>query len=142
MNSTISIRLIPNDQIASIIPLLRVLNDSISEQILQERLDEMLVQGYICVGLYDGDALVGICGLWLLTKYYVGRHIEPDNVIILPKYRSQGLGQKLMAWVYEYAREQGCVASELNCYLPNERAHGFWEKEGYQKIAYHFQKPL
>lgn len=106
------------------------------------RLEEMVNQGYRCVGLYESERLIGICGLWLLTKYYVGRHIEPDNVIILPEYRSRGLGTRLMAWVYDYARSLGCVASELNCYLPNEKAHEFWEKEGFEKFAYHFRKEL
>ncbi|EQD69526.1 GCN5-related N-acetyltransferase, partial [mine drainage metagenome] len=39
-------------------------------------------QGYQCAGLYDDGRLIGICGLWILTKYYVGKHIEPDNVVI------------------------------------------------------------
>ncbi len=56
--------------------------------------------------------------------------------------QSKGLGKQLMAWVYDFAQSQGCVASELNCYLPNDRAHTFWENEGYKKIAYHFQKKL
>jgi len=142
MNDKLIIQLIPNDQMDSIIPLLQMLNDSIAEHILQKRIKEMVSQGYQCVGVFDKDRLVGICGLWLLTKYYVGKHLEPDNVVVLPEYRSLGLGKRLMAWVYEYAKSLGCVASELNCYLPDEEAHCFWENEGYKKIAYHFQKKL
>jgi GNAT superfamily N-acetyltransferase len=142
MNDKLTIQLIPKDQIQSIMPLLQVLNESIAEHILQERLSEMLSQGYQYAGIYDSNRLVGICGLWLLTKCYVGKHIELDNVIVLPEYRSKGLGKQLMAWVYAYGKSVGCVASELNCYLPNEQAHSFWENEGFKKIAYHFQREL
>ncbi|MHB1670384.1 GNAT family N-acetyltransferase [Thiomonas sp.] len=97
---------------------------------------------YQCAGLYDDGRLIGICGLWIFTKYYVGRHIEPDNVVILEGYRSRGLGTRLMAWVHEYGKSQGAIASELNCYLPNERGNAFWERDGYRKIAWHCQRPL
>ena len=102
----------------------------------------MVEQGYQCVGIYSGDKLIGICGLWILTKYYVGKHIEPDNVVILEEYRGNGLGKQLMAWIYDYAKAQGCIASELNCYLTNEKGQQFWEKEGYKKIGYHYQRAI
>ena len=142
MKDKMTIRMIPFEDLSSIIPLLQSLNDSIPETLLRERLLEMAGQGYQCAGLYDGDRLIGICGLWILTKYYVGKHIEPDNVVILEEYRSRGLGKRLLAWVHEYARSQGCIASELNCYLSNQRGNAFWEQEGYRKIAWHYQLPI
>ena len=142
MPDGIEIRLIVSEDIFSIVPLLRELNAAIPVSILRERLSEMVTQGYTCVGMYLEDELIGICGLWILTKYYVGRHIEPDNIVILPAHRCKGLGHHLMAWVNDYAKSQGCVASELNCYLSNERGQAFWEKEGYRKIAYHFRRDM
>ncbi len=124
----------------SIIPLLKLLNGTIPEATLKQRLDEMVTQGYKCIGIFDGETLIGVCGIWILTKYYVGRHIEPDNVIITPEYRGKNIGHELMIWIEEYAKANGCVAGELNCYVGNQRAHRFWEKEGYEVIALHFQK--
>lgn len=138
----IEIRLIASTEICSLIPLLRVLNNAIPEPVLRARLGEMATQSYKCAGVYLNGELVGVCGLWILTKYYVGRHIEPDNMVILPEHRSQGLGHRLMAWVHDYAKSQGCIASELNCYLSNAHGHAFWEKEGYKKIAYHFRRDI
>jgi len=142
MATTIEIKLIATDQIFSIIPLLHSLNPVIPEPVLRERLSEMIGQGYRCAGMYFDDNLIGICGLWIITKYYVGKHIEPDNVVILEAYRSKGLGKQLMAWVYDYAKSQGCIASELNCYVTNEKGQIFWEKEGYKKIGYHYQRAV
>ena len=136
------IRLIEKEDIFSIIPLLKVLNSQIEDDTFRQRLTEMVLQGYECVGVYENGNLIGICGLWIVTKYYVGKHIEPDNVIFLPEYRSMGLGRKLMAWVYKYGESKGCVASELNCYLTNKSGQQFWEKEGYRAIGYHYQKAI
>lgn len=136
------IRLIPKDQLQTIIPLLRILNDAIDESTLQERLEDMQQRNYECAGVYDAGRLVGICGLWILNKYYVGKHIEPDNVMILPEYRNKGIGEKMMAWVYEYGRAQGCIASELNCYVVNDKGIRFWLNQGYKIIGFHCQKKL
>lgn len=141
-DDSIEIKLISSDDIFSIVPLLRVLNTDISESILKKRLTEMVAQGYRCAGLYSNNELVGICGIWIITKYYSGRHVEPDNVMILPEYRSQKLGTILMDWVHQYAQSQGCTGSELNCYLDNKQGHRFWEKQGFEKIAFRFQKTL
>jgi GNAT superfamily N-acetyltransferase len=136
------INLIPKEQMHSIIPLLRILNDKIDDATLQERLDDMMQKNYACAGVYDEGKLIGICGLWILNKYYVGKHIEPDNVMILPEYRSQKVGEQMMAWVYEYGRSQGCIASELNCYVVNEKGIRFWLNQGYKIIGFHCQKTL
>jgi GNAT superfamily N-acetyltransferase len=139
---TSEIKLIPTDNLISILPLVQFLNLSLPVSILEDRLQEMASQGYQCVGLYFDGQLIGICGLWIMTKFYVGKHIEPDNVFILPQYRKQGFGKKLLDWVYEYGITQGCIASELNCYVVNETGNAFWEQEGFEKIGYHYQKTL
>jgi GNAT superfamily N-acetyltransferase len=137
-----TISLIPKENIESILPLIKMLNTSLNDEDLLARLNEMLEQGYECVGVYDNDTLIGISGLWTLTKLYVGRHMEPDNVIIHPDYRNKGIGELLMNWIYNYAREKGCVASELNCYVNNDKGQKFWVKEGYKLLGYHYQKKL
>ena len=142
MVTATEIKLIPPDNLISIIPLIQQLNPSVPETTLKTRLEEMITQGYQCAGLYSDDQLVGICGLWIMTKFYVGKHIEPDNVFILPEYRRLGFGKQLLEWVYDYGLSQGCVASELNCYVSNETGNAFWEREGFAKIGYHYQKPL
>ncbi|MEI6411617.1 MAG: GNAT family N-acetyltransferase [Bacteroidota bacterium] len=134
--------LISNESMHTIIPFLQLLNSKIDEEILKSRLDDMIQQGYECVGVYDQGKLIGISGLWTLTKYYVGKHIEPDNVIIHPDYRGKGIGELLMQWIYEYGRLKGCVASELNCYVVNNDGIRFWMNQGFKMIGFHFQKNL
>jgi len=136
----VSFEFIKKENIFSIIPLLQVLNSSISETILESRLTQMIDQGYQCIGIFDDKKLIGACGIWILTKYYVGKHLEPDNIIILPEYQNQNIGTQLLQWIDNYAKEIGCSASELNCYVKNTKAHALWEKEGYEVIALHFQK--
>ena len=140
ISKNITFSFIEKEHIFSIIPLLQILNSTISESILKSRLKEMVTQGYRCIGIFDKEKLIGVCGIWILTKYYVGKHLEPDNIIILPEYQNQSIGTHLLKYIDNFAKENGCEASELNCYINNTQAHKLWEKQGYKVIALHFQK--
>ncbi len=137
------IRLIPKEELPSTIPLLRMLNNNnIAEEVLKERMQDMLQRNYACVGVYDQDKLIAISGVWVLNKFYVGKHIEPDNVMVHPGYQGKGIGDLMMQWIHDYARSKGCIAAELNCYVSNEKGIRFWINQGYKILGFHFQKKL
>ena len=140
--NSITVSLIPAADLSTILPLVQVLNPALDEALLATRLNEMVGQGYQCAGAYDGDRLVGICGIWVATRFYCGKYLEPDNVVVHPDYRSRGVGQALMAWVYDYARSLNCEVVELNSYVGSPRAHKFYFNEGFQILGFHFQKRL
>lgn len=95
---------IDESDIYTVIPLLLELDPHLPEALLKSRLDAMVAGNYQCVGLYDNGTLVGICGIWVLVKYYVGKHLEVDNVVIRPAYRGRTFGQMLLHYVEAYAR--------------------------------------
>ncbi len=137
---TIEFKLIENSQMACIVPLLMELDASIPRETIEARLPMMLERGYECVGIYDGESLIGICGIWTLVKYYVGKHLEPDNVFLRPAYQGKGIGQALQSWLEELAQSRGCEAMELNCYLENRVGRLFWESVGYTQLGIHYRK--
>ena len=142
MSDDITIRLIPTADLPTILPLVQVLNPVLEAGLLASRLTEMTRQGYQCAGAYFGEKLVGICGLRVATRFYCGKYIEPDNVVVDTEYRSLGVGQALMSWVYDYGRSLGCEVSELNSYVVSSRAHKFYFNEGFAVLGFHFQKRL
>lgn len=136
-----SFKLLYSSEMPAIIPFLKLLAQDSTDQILESRLQEMFNQGYQCVGVFKQDKMIGLSGLWIIIKY-LGKHIEPDNVIIHPDYRGVGVGKALMKWIYEYAASQGCIASELNCYVTNAAAQKFWANQGYRILGFHYQKTI
>jgi len=143
MTTDFQIGFIPKENMNDILPLVQMLNNyEIPVEILKKRLQDMLMDGYLCLGAYDREVLIGICGIWVLNKLYIGKHLEPDNVFVLPEYRSSGVGKLMLDRVLNYALEIGCNTAEINCYINNEKGIQFWNNQGYKAIGYHMQKVL
>lgn len=140
--NNIAIKIIPKEDILTILPLLKTLNTTTPEPILFERILAMVDENYECVGMYDDEQLIGISGLWYMTRHYIGKSIEPDHVVIDSNYQNRGLGKQLFEWIYEYAKSKGCEASELNTYVQNRKSHKFYYNEGYEIYGFHFLKIL
>ena len=141
MEPQFTIKWIPTEKLNSILPLASVLNrETIPMDILQTRLNEMIPMGYQCIGVYDQEELIGICGVWVLNNLYSGKHVEPDNVIISPQYQGKGIGELMLNFLNDYAKEIGCDRAEVNCYAKNVRGKKFWENQGYEALGIHLIK--
>lgn len=138
----ISVKLITHNEITTVLPLVAIINPSLSTKKVAALLEEMFVQGYQCVIAFYEDQCSGVIGLWIQTKFYVGKHVEYDNVYVMPGYRGKGVGKKMMKFVDYYAREQGCVAVELDCDILDKGNRKFWEKLGFEQIGHYYQKSL
>lgn len=136
-------KIIDNTDIEEVIPLVEKLNNhKISYEVLERRFAEMITQNYECAVIYDADRIVGVCGLWFCTRHYSGRSVEPDHVYIEEAYRGRGLGGQFFNWIYNYVKERGYEAMELNTYVNNAPSHKFYFNEGFKILGFHFLKKL
>ena len=118
------------------------LNTKTPKEVLQNRVLEMATQNYECAGMYHQNELIGICGIWYMTRHYIGKSSELDQVIVQPKLQSKGLGKKFIQWIIDYLKKKGVEACELNAYIENTKSHVFYEREGFAKKGFHFVKIL
>ncbi len=126
-----------------IIPFIMELGEyQIDEALLRTRFQEMLTQNYECFGVFLKDELIGVFGLWFMTRHYAGKSCEPDHVYIKKEYQNRGFGKEIFEFIFRYSREKGCETSELNAYVQNFRSHKFYMNHGYEIKGYHFLKKL
>ncbi|TCI92719.1 GNAT family N-acetyltransferase [Tenacibaculum sp. M341] len=131
------------ENILTILPLLKIVNTKTPHDILEKRVLEMgNYQNYECVAVFDDEKMIGISGLWYSTRHYIGKSVEPDHVVILESYRGKNIGKKFFKWIYEYTKQKGCEAMELNTYTSNTKSHKFYYNEGFNIYAFHFLKIL
>lgn len=134
---------IDKKDILDILPLLQKLNTTTPHDILKTRVLEMIdCSNYECVGAFDQDKLIGISGLWYSVRHYVGKSVEPDHVVIDETYRGNNIGKQFFNWIYNYTKEKGCEAIELNTYTGNRKSHKFYYNEGFEIYGFHFVKVL
>lgn len=142
-NMNYQFKIIANTDLEIVIPLVFKLNEGkVSETLLKERFNDMKHQNYECAGVFDGDMLVGVCGLWFCTRHYTGKSVELDHVFIEENYRNKGIGKQFMQWLQNYITNKGCKAIELNTYVQNYPSHKFYYNEGFEAWGYHFFKRI
>lgn len=118
------------------------LNYKIDRDTYRLYLEEMTSQGYKQLAIYEGENCVGIAGYWVATKFYSGKYLELDNVIVDKNARSKGIGKLICDRLEVEAKKIGCKTAVLNAYVQNNMAHKFYMKEGYRILGFHFIKPL
>ena len=136
-------KIVKKTEIDAVVSLVERLNHyKYSDIVLKHRFEDMFDQNYECAGIYDGDKLIGVSGMWFCTRHYVGKSMEVDHVYIDEDYRNQGLGKQFFTWIYDYAKRKGYESVELNTYVQNYPSHKFYYNEGFQILGYHFAKKL
>lgn len=142
MKTSLKISEIKTQEMKIIFPLIKVLNPDADEKRFYEILEQMIAEGYRCVGAWNGAELVGISGFWVGHRFWCDKFIEPDNVVVLPSARGLKVGQKLMQWIEDEGRRIGCNIIKLEAYATNTNAHRFYFNEDYLMPGKVFTKPL
>ncbi|MDL2258286.1 ribosomal protein S18-alanine N-acetyltransferase [Eubacteriales bacterium OttesenSCG-928-K08] len=83
------------------------------------------VARYFVLEAPDG-ALMGYIGMWLIL-----REAHVTNVAVLPQYRRQGWGRKIMLFAMEDANDKGARQMTLEVRESNIAAQAMYEKLGF-----------
>ena len=139
----ISFKPISENYFDAIVSVLEIMDDfKIEKTVLESRLKDMFTENYECIGFFDEDELIGICGLWYMTRHYSGKSVELDHVFVYESHRNKGIGKLFFNWLYGYLKDKKQETIELNTYVTNHPSHKFYYNEGFKILGYHFLKKL
>ena len=142
-DSTFEFKELKAEDSPTIVPLANKLHPEMSAEAVSGHLAEMFkFPTYRCFGLLQNGKLVAVTNGWITVRFYSGKQLEVDNVIVDPDHRSKGIGQHFFACIDQWARENNCHTIELNTYVQNSKSHKFYFNEGYKILGFHFQKVL
>ena len=65
-----------------------------------------------------------------------------EDVGVLLKHQSKGIGKIMMEFALKYAKEKGCYKMSLSSNLRREQAHKFYESLGFKKHGFSFLMEL
>jgi GNAT superfamily N-acetyltransferase len=78
--------------------------------------------------------VAGALGVFVMRTMEADPRAEIGGLVVDERYRSQGLGQRLMERAEEWAREKHCAEVGLRSNVIRDRAHAFYERLGYRVV--------
>lgn len=92
----------------------------------------------IFAAMRDG-AFVGVAGVRPMELLYCGRILQIDDLVVSDAERSTGVGKALVDHVKAVARTEGRGEVHLDSGLARAEAHRFYDREGFERLGYHFR---
>jgi len=120
---------------------------NIDQKIFQETIEEMIKRNnYQMLLAVNEDArnqeLLGVAGYWISKMFYCGRYLQVSNLIVNEKFRSNGVGKKILQHLEIIAQNQQCLKIVLDSFTENKRSHSLYFGEGFYIRGFHFIKDL
>jgi len=103
---------------------------------------DMRHMDYKMIGLFERDVLVTYAGVAVQTNFYHKRHLYIFDLVTDEKFRSQGYAKEMMEYLEVYAKTAMCENLVLSSGLLREKAHRFYEREGFSKKSFLFFKAI
>lgn len=107
--------------------------------ILRERPDD-----HAALVAEEDGRVIGWVHVAIYTSLESGRVATIGGLIVGEGHRSGGIGAELLTAAEAWARENGAAKMVVRSRVTRERAHRFYEREGYRllKTSHVFEKPL
>jgi GNAT superfamily N-acetyltransferase len=113
-----------------------------SEREFTERIARQRTDGYRLLAAWRGDRPVALAGYRMQENLVYGRFLYVDDLVTLETERRRQLGKRLLDWVADEARRQGCAWLVLDTALSNSLGQRFYFRQGMLASSLRFRLAL
>lgn len=92
-----------------------------------DKLEKQLSDGRLMYAYFYANKIIGYYSLVLNEN-----ECEINNLCVLPEYRHNNIGKKLLEHAFEKAKEQGCSKIEISIVEENKKLKKWYEKFGFK----------
>jgi GNAT superfamily N-acetyltransferase len=129
------------EDVAALLPLLAAQLDEhgmgMPQQVLEEALSGIVTRperGRVFAA-WAGDPVVGVAVMpYTWTVEHGGRCAWLDELYVLPEMRGRGVGTRLLAAAMALAREDGCLAMDLEVDVDHARVETLYLRHGFRSL--------
>ena len=129
-------------EIEATFPVMKQLRPHLDERDYLETVRRMQGTGYWIAAVAEDGQVVCVAGFRVQENLYCGRHLYVDDLITDDSVRSRGHGQRMLGWLTDLARRDGCEQLHLDSGVQRPNTHRFYFREGLTVSSYHFRKEL
>ena len=134
--------MVSGEEVTSTYAVMRQLRTHLKEDEYLETVERMRCSGYRLAAVLDRGRERCVAGFRIQEYLHCGRHLYVDDLVTDGSARSQGHGKRMLDWLSEEARRDGCAQLHLDSGVQRFDTHRFYFREGLTIFAYHFRKDL
>ena len=112
------------------------------EEFLVRSKRQQAEQNWRLIYLEEGGEVVAVSGFRILECMATGKTLYVDDLVTSENQRSKGYGEKLLEWMEQAARDEGCSCVRLDSGTHRTGAHKFYFRMGMPIVSFHFMKKL
>jgi len=129
-------------ELQSVYDVLSQLRVELSYKEFEDLIYDMRHMKYKMIGVIDKEELITYAGVAVQTNFYHKRHLYVFDLVTDEKYRDKGYGKMMLEYLVDYAKMGMCENIVLSSGFAKEKAHKFYEHNGYIKKSFVFLKKL
>jgi GNAT superfamily N-acetyltransferase len=88
----------------------------------------------VFVAELETSEIAGWIAVFVYRTVEADARAEVSGLVVDERFRSQRVGERLLAHAEEWARENGCQTIGLRSNVIRDRAHAFYERHGYAHV--------
>jgi GNAT superfamily N-acetyltransferase len=132
-----------DEQIAATYEVMRQLRPHLTREEYVPRIRGLMASdGFRLAALVDDGDVRAVAGYRFMSMLYCGRILYLDDLVSDERVRSRGFGKRLLDWLREEGRREGCSELQLISRTIREQAHRFYFREGFGIECFHFRAKL
>ncbi len=129
-------------EIAACFEAMRHLRERLVERDFVTQVQAMMAEGYQLAWMRERGRVICVAGFRISTNFYLGRHLYVEDLSTVEGLRSAGHGARMLEWLRNKARAEGCSAIDLDSGVQRHRAHRFYFNQGMHIACHHFVEQL
>jgi len=133
-----------DDEISSCFEVMRELRLDLVEEEFVTLILSLQQDGYhLAFGVEEtgGEkSVVAVAGFHIGHSLAWKKFLYVEDLVTRSSQRSMGYGAKMLNWLNHFATISECQQLHLDSGVQREEAHRFYEREGLQRVSYHFAK--
>jgi GNAT superfamily N-acetyltransferase len=129
-----------DEQIAATFPVMHQMRPHLSRDEYVPLVRGMMASdGFRLAALTDEGEVRAVAGYRYMSMLYCGRLLYLDDLVADERVRSRGYGKRMIGWLKEEGRREGCSELQLISRTTREGAHRFYFREGFGIECFQFR---
>jgi GNAT superfamily N-acetyltransferase len=129
-------------EVSATFPVMRQLRLHLKEEEYLEVVHHLQRSGYRLAFVAESGEVRCVAGFRIIEFLAYGKFLYVDDLVTAEDARSEGHGKRMLDWLGEVAREEGCESLQLDSGVQRHAAHRFYFREGMKISSYHFSMAL